>query len=75
LHIADGGQISLSATDDETGVNFTIQTSGERPREKHEMDKAMQSFICESLIELHGGHLDMMTSTENSAFIMFSIPR
>lgn len=75
LHIADGGQVSLSAVDDENGVNFTVQASGERPREKHEMDKAMQAFICEALLELHGGRLDMMTSTDNSAFIMFSIPR
>lgn len=75
LHIADGGQVSLGVADDESGVNFTIQSSGERPREKHDMDKAMQAYICESLIELHGGRVDMMTSTDNSAFILFSIPR
>ncbi len=75
LHIADGGQVSLGATDDEAGVNFTIQSSGERPREKHDMDKAMLAYICEALIELHGGSMGMMTSAEDSAFVMFSIPR
>jgi len=74
-NIADGGQVSLSVADDENGVNFTIQSSGERPREKHDMDKAMLGYITESLIELHGGSISMMDSTENSAFIVFTMPR
>lgn len=75
LHIADGGQVSLSAADDEGGVNFTVQSSGERPREKNEMDKAMLAYIGEALIELHSGSLTMMHVNESSALILFSIPR
>ncbi len=75
LHVAEGGQVILSAADDESGINFTIQSSGERPRDKGEMDKAMLAYIGEALIALHSGSMTMIRSGEDNALIMFSVPR
>jgi Signal transduction histidine kinase len=69
------GAISLSASDDDQGVNVSIQSTGEKARDKSEMDSAMLSFICASLIKLHGGKADEPQETEDGLLLSFSLPR
>jgi K+-sensing histidine kinase KdpD len=69
------GAISLSASDDNHGVNVSIQSTGEKARDKCEMDSAMLSFICASLIKLHGGKSNEPLETEDGMLLSFSLPR
>jgi K+-sensing histidine kinase KdpD len=69
------GAISLSASDDDQGVNVSIQSAGKKARDKSEMDSAMLNFICASLVKLHGGKTDEPQETEDGLLIAFSLPR
>ncbi len=75
LYIENGGSISLVAQDDAAGFNVTIQSHGQKPRDKSAMDTAMLGFIARSLVELHGGRMEMLQEMEEGAMILFSIPR
>ena len=74
-HVADGGKIVLRVQDDSHNVLFEITSAGEKPREKFEMDLAMQAFICTGLISLHGGSLNIGADTGTGVTLSFSIPR
>jgi K+-sensing histidine kinase KdpD len=69
------GAISLSASDDDQGVNINIQSAGKKARDKSEMDSAMFNFICASLIKLHGGKMEEPQETEDGLLLSFSLPR
>jgi K+-sensing histidine kinase KdpD len=69
------GALSLSASDDANGVNVSIQSAGKKARDKSEMDSAMLSFICASLVKLHGGKADEPQETEDGLLLSFSLPR
>ncbi|HET7142611.1 MAG TPA: hypothetical protein VFI68_01220, partial [Anaerolineales bacterium] len=69
------GSISLSAADNDHGVNVSIRSSGKKSRDKSEMDSAMLTFICASLIKLHGGNADDPKETEDGLLLSFSLPR
>jgi signal transduction histidine kinase len=69
------GAISLSASDDDHGLNISIQSVGEKARDKSEMDSAMFNFICTSLIKLHGGKANEPHETEDGFLLAFSLPR
>jgi K+-sensing histidine kinase KdpD len=68
------GSLTLSAAEDADNLNIIIQSSGEKARDKSEMDSAMLGFISTSLIKLHGGKTDTIEETENGMLIRFSIP-
>lgn len=69
------GAISLTASDDANGATVTVQSAGKKARDKSEMDSAMLTFICASLIKLHGGKMDEPQETENGMLLSFSLPR
>ena len=68
------GSLTLSAKEDANGLNFTIQSSGEKSRDKSEMDSAMLEFISMALIKLHGGKVEAIEETEDGILIRFSLP-
>jgi len=74
IRVTDGA-ISLSASDDDHGVNVSIQSAGKKARDKSEMDSAMLGFICASLIKLHGGKAGAPQETEDGLLLSFSLPR
>ena len=67
------GTISLSANGDERGMTVTVQSAGEKSRDKFEMESAMLNFICSSLIKLHGGKLNEPQETEDGLLLEFSL--
>ena len=69
------GVISLSAHDDDQGINISIQSAGKKAIDKSEMDSAMLNFICTSLIKLHGGKADEPQETEDGLLLSFLLPR
>ena len=69
------GVISLSARDDDQGINISIQSAGKKAIDKSEMDSAMLNFICTSLIKLHGGKADEPQETEDGLLLSFLLPR
>jgi len=69
------GSVSLSASDDNQGLNVTIQSTGKKAVDKSEMDSAMLSFISTSLIKLHGGNMDEPFETDDGLLLTFSLPR
>ncbi len=74
IRITDG-VISLSASDDDQGVKVNIRSAGKKTRDKSEMDSAMLSFICDSLIKLNGGKAAEPQETEDGLYLSFSLPR
>ena len=69
------GALSLSANDDEHGLNVSIQSAGKKTRDKSEMDSAMFNFICSSLIKLHMGKMEEPQETKDGLLLSFSLPR
>ncbi len=69
------GTLVLSATDNEEGLNVTVQSLGKKGVDKMEMDSAMLGFIASSLIKLHGGKMSEPQETENGLLLTFSLPR
>ncbi len=69
------GAVSLSASDNDQGVNISIQSAGKKSRDKSEMDSAMLGFITAALIKLHGGKADQPQETEDGVLLSFSLPR
>jgi K+-sensing histidine kinase KdpD/predicted HTH domain antitoxin len=69
------GSLTLSAKEDESDLNITIQSLGQKSRDKSEMDSAMLGFISSALIKLHGGKTETIEETEGGMLIRFSIPR
>jgi len=69
------GTISLSASDDSKGMHVRIQSTGEKARDKSEMDSAMLNFICAALIKLHGGKMEEPQETDDGILLSFSLPR
>jgi len=69
------GSISLSASDNDQGLNVTIQSMGKKAVDKSEMDSAMHGFITSSLIKLHGGGMGEPFETDDGLLLNFSLPR
>jgi K+-sensing histidine kinase KdpD len=69
------GTLVLSATDNDEGLNVTVQSIGKKGADKMEMDSAMLGFIASSLIKLHGGKMSEPQETENGLLLTFSLPR
>lgn len=74
-HVADAGKLTLLAHDDEKTFTIRIESSGEKPRDKFEMDLAMLAFICSGLIEWHGGQLDLGEDTGAGITLNVSLPK
>jgi len=68
------GTVSLSATENEQGVQVSIQSTGKKGVDKMEMDSAMLGFIAGSLIKLHGGIMNEPQETEDGLLLSFSLP-
>jgi len=69
------GSVSLSATDNNQGLNVTVQSNGKKAVDKSEMDSAMLTFITTSLVKLHGGKIDEPFETDDGLLLTFSLPR
>ena len=69
------GSVSLSATENEQGLNVSIQSTGKKAVDKSEMDSAMLGFITNSLIKLHGGNMGEPLETDDGLLLGFSLPR
>lgn len=73
IRVNEGSLTTLSAKEDAGSLNITIQSSGEKTRDKSEMDSAMLEFISTALIKLHGGKIEPIEETEDGMLIRFSI--
>lgn len=69
------GSVLLDARDDENGLRVTVQSAGEKSRDKFELDSAMFDFVCASLIKLHGGKMEEPQETADGLLLAFSLPR
>jgi signal transduction histidine kinase len=74
-HIAEGGQLTLRASEDIHQITVEIKSSGERARDKFELDLAMIGFICRGLIGLHGGRLNLGDDTGAGLELSFTLPK
>jgi len=69
------GTIFLSARDNETGLNVSVQSMGQKAADKMEMDAAMLGFIIASLVKMHGGSMEEPRETEDGLLLNFFLPR
>jgi signal transduction histidine kinase len=69
------GTVSLSASDNDQGLNVSIQSTGKKSVDKMEMDSAMLGFIASSLIKLHGGKMNEPQETDAGLLLSFSLPK
>lgn len=69
------GTLTLSATDNDQGLNVTVQSIGKKGADKMEMDSAMLGFLSSSLIKLHGGKISEPQETDTGLLLTFSMPR
>jgi len=74
-HITDSGKITLRAQDEEEVFTIQIESAGEAPRDKFEMDLTMLAFICRGLIERHGGQLELGQDTGSGVSLTFRLPK
>lgn len=74
-HVADGGKIVLRAQDDDKLFKIQIESTGEKPRDKFEMDLNMFSFICRGLIKRHDGQLDLGEDTGSGITLSVTLPK
>lgn len=74
-HVADGGKLSLRAHDDDTSFFIYIESTGDKPRDKFEMDLSMFSFICRGLIARHDGKLAFGEDTGSGMTLNVSLPK
>jgi len=74
-HVAESGQVSLRAQEDEKSFIIEIESAGEKARDKFEMDLAMLGFICRGLIKLHGGNLELGEDTGSGFALRFTLPK
>jgi signal transduction histidine kinase len=69
------GVLSLSARDNEHGLEVSIQSTGKKNVDKMEMDSAMLRFITASLVKLHNGTIHEPHETDDGLQLSFSLPR
>jgi K+-sensing histidine kinase KdpD len=74
-HVAEHGKVSLRAEDDDKKFNVEIESTGEKARDKFELDLAMLGFICRGLINLHGGNLELGEDTGYGFALKFTLPK
>jgi len=74
-HVAEGGTVSLLVKEGDEHINVEIKSSGEKARDKYEMDLAMIAFICRGLIVLHGGSLKLGEDTGAGIALSFHLPK
>ena len=74
-HVADSGKLTLRAQDNEKTFTIQIESVGEKPRDKYEMDLTMLAFICRGLIERHGGQLELGQDTGAGIALNVSLPK
>ena len=73
-HVADGGQVRLRAQQLEAGFQIEIESSGEKARDKQELDLAMIGVIARGLLHLHDGELWIDPETSTGLALRFSLP-
>jgi K+-sensing histidine kinase KdpD len=74
-HVADSGKLTLRAQDNDEMFSIQIESAGEKPRDKFEMDLTMLAYICRGLIERHGGQLELGEDTGSGIALNFSLPK
>lgn len=75
LHVAEGGTVSLTASEDPERVTVSIASQGSRNPAMPELDLVMLRFLNRALIRLHGGDLEEIGNTEGGASVRFWLPR
>jgi signal transduction histidine kinase len=74
-HVAEGGKVTLRATEDAQNARVEITSSGEKARDKYEMDLRMIAFINRGLLRLHGGTLDLGEDSGSGLSLNFTLPK
>jgi signal transduction histidine kinase len=74
-HVAEGGTVSLRVRENGSFVEAEIESSGEKARDRYEMDLAMIGFICRGLIGLHGGELTLGDDSGSGLCLRFTLPK
>jgi signal transduction histidine kinase len=74
-HVAEKGKVSLHARDDDKSYIIDVESSGEKARDKFELDLAMLGFICRGLINLHGGNLELGEDSGTGFALRFTLPK
>lgn len=74
-HVAEGGKVHLRAQEDGPWFLVEIESSGEKARDKMELDLAMLGFICRGLISLHGGTLELGEDRGTGFKLKFTLPK
>jgi hypothetical protein len=69
------GTVSLSARDLNDTLEIRVQSRGNKPVDRSEMDSAMLGFITSSLIKLHGGQMDEPQELDDGLLLRFSLSR
>lgn len=69
------GTVALSARDEDSRLNVSIQGRGRKSADTMEMDSAMLGFITSTLVEMHGGRMEGPQETEDGLLLNFSLPR
>jgi signal transduction histidine kinase len=75
LHVAVGGTVHLTASEDTHRVTVSIESRGSRNPAMPELDLVMLRFINRALIRLHGGDLAETGNPEGGVTIRFWLPR
>ena len=74
-HVAENGKVFLRAQEDDRNFIIKIESTGEKARDKFELDLAMLGFICHGLINLHGGNLELGEDTGSGFALKFTLPK
>ena len=74
-HVADSGKLTLLAQDENDQFAIRIESAGDKPRDKYEMDLVMLDFICRGLIARHGGELNLGEDTGAGITLIVHLPK
>jgi len=68
------GSVALSASENDQGLQVTVQSTGKKAVDKSEMDSAMLGFITAGMLKMHGGTLHEPLETDDGLLLTCSLP-
>ncbi len=74
-HVAEPGKVHLRAHETDQNFIVEIESSGEKARDKFELDLTMLGFISHGLLRLHGGDLELGDDTGSGLALKFTLPK
>ena len=69
------GTVTLTVRDEAWGARVTVESTGQRPIDKMEMDSAMLEYILNGLVKLHGGEMQTPEEKDDGLRLSFTLPR